>query len=390
MSIFSNSTINTTTIQSATIPVLNQTVNAQSWIASEYNFWFNSTFLWMPNWKWLTFIAIIFGGLLLKTLLEYLVLSMQKSPQFRDKVHGFVLHFLETKISKPIAWILTSVFWRESIENLALPTILNKYLLFLLQMNLSIFVIMLAYRGVDAFGKVLEDITAKTENTLDDQLAPLATKSLKVFVIVFGGLIILQNFGVNVMSLLAGLGLGGLALALAAQDTAANVFGSITIILDRPFQVGDWVKVGDTEGFIEEIGFRSTRIRTMYKSVVSIPNSIMAKEKIDNMGLRPMHRIRHNLGFTYDASEDQLRAFMDRTRYLLSQHPDIAADTVIVRFNALAESSLNILVNFFVKVTDVGRELEIQQEILFELMGIAAELKLEFAFPTQTHHIRTN
>ncbi len=370
-------------------PIINQTINAQSWMANEYNYWFNNTALWMPNWKWLTLAIVIAGGWLLKSLLNNLVLSVQKSPKIRSKAHGFVLHFLETKISIPIAWILTSVFWRESLENLSLPSAMDKYLHFLVQMNLSIFVIMLAYRTVDAFGKVLEDITAKTENTLDDQLAPLATKSLKVFVVVFGGLIILQNFGVNVMSLLAGLGLGGLALALAAQDTAANLFGSITIILDRPFQVGDWVKIGDTEGFIEEIGFRSTRIRTMYKSLVSIPNSIMAKEKIDNMGLRPMHRIRHNLGFTYDATEDQLKAFMDRTRYLLTQHPDIAADTVVVRFNALAESSLNILVNFFVKVTDVGRELEIQQEVLFEMMSIAQELKIEFAFPTQTHHIKT-
>lgn len=370
-------------------PIINQTINAQSWMANEYNYWFNNTALWMPNWKWLTLAIVIAGGWLLKSLLNNLVLSVQKSPKIRSKAHGFVLHFLETKISIPIAWILTSVFWRESLENLSLPSAMDKYLHFLVQMNLSIFVIMLAYRTVDAFGKVLEDITAKTENTLDDQLAPLTTKSLKVFVVVFGGLIILQNFGVNVMSLLAGLGLGGLALALAAQDTAANLFGSITIILDRPFQVGDWVKIGDTEGFIEEIGFRSTRIRTMYKSLVSIPNSIMAKEKIDNMGLRPMHRIRHNLGFTYDATEDQLKAFMDRTRYLLTQHPDIAADTVVVRFNALAESSLNILVNFFVKVTDVGRELEIQQEVLFEMMSIAQELKIEFAFPTQTHHIKT-
>lgn len=381
MSLFSTNT--------TTQPIINQTVNAQSWMANEYNYWFNSSVLWMPNWKWLTLIIVIVGGWLLKSLLSNLVLSLQKSPQIRNKAHGFVLHFLETKISRPIAWILTSVFWRESLENLSLPVVMDKYLHFLVQMNLSIFVIMLAYRAVDAFGKVLEDITAKTENTLDDQLAPLATKSLKVFVVVFGGLIILQNFGVNVMSLLAGLGLGGLALALAAQDTAANLFGSITIILDRPFQVGDWVKIGDTEGFIEEIGFRSTRIRTMYKSLVSIPNSIMAKEKIDNMGLRPMHRIRHNLGFTYDATEDQLRAFMDRTRYLLTQHPDIAADTVVVRFNALAESSLNVLVNFFVKVTDVGRELEIQQEILFEIMSIAQELKMEFAFPTQTHYVKT-
>lgn len=361
---------------------------SERWIASEMSIWMNDILLWVPNWKWLVLFIVIAVGILIRSLLKQFFNYLKKSPQVRAKAHGFLLYMLDTDLHGPLAWVVTSFFWLISLDSLALTPGLSKYLNFLVQLNLSFHLIRLAYKAVDAFGKMLGDITAKTENTLDDQLAPFATKMLKIFVVGFGILIVVQNFGVNVMSLLAGLGLGGLALALAAQDTAANLFGSITIIVDRPFQVGDWIKVAGTEGIVEEIGFRSTRIRTMYKSLVTIPNSIMAKEQIDNMGLRPLHRIRHVLGLTYDCSEHQMKQFMDRIRYNLTQHPDVDKDSITVTFNGLGDYSLQILVNFFVQVDEVSRELEIQQEVLFEIMTIANGLGVEFAFPTATHHIR--
>ena len=364
--------------------------NSERWMASELSLWMNDVILWIPNWKWIGLGIAIAAGLLIRSLLKQFFNYLKKSPQIRAKAHGFLLYLLDTDLHGPLAWVTTCLFWLASLDSLALTPGLDKYLKFLAQLILSFNLIRLAYKGVDAFGKMLQDFTAKTENTLDDQLAPFATKTLKVFVVVFGLLIVVQNFGVNVMSLLAGLGLGGLALALAAQDTAANLFGSITIILDRPFQVGDWIKVAGTEGFVEEIGFRSTRIRTMYKSLVTIPNSVMAKEQIDNMGLRPLHRIRHVLGLTYDCSEEQMKQFMDRIRYILTQHPDVNKESISVYFNALGDYNLQILMNFFVQVEEVSREMEIQQEVLFEVMKAAQGLNIEFAFPTATHHVVTS
>ncbi len=348
----------------------------------------NEVLFLIPNWKWLVLIVVLFAGFLLNSLLKKFFLALKNSDNIRGKAHGFVLHFLNTEIQKPLAWIATSLFWFACLDSLELSSGLDKYLKLGSQLLLSYYLIRLTYIAVDAFGNVLNEITAKTENTLDDQLAPLATKTLKVFVVIFGFLIVLQNFGINVMSLLAGLGLGGLALALAAQDTAANLFGSITIILDRPFQVGDWVKVAGTEGFVEEIGFRSTRIRTMYKSLVTIPNSVMAKEQIDNMGARPLHRIRHTIGLSYETTETQMTQFMDRLRYYLAQHPAVDKDTITVRFNLMGDFNLQILMNFFVQVPDAGKELEIQQEVLFEVMKIASDLKAEFAYPTSTQFVK--
>lgn len=361
--------------------------NSERWMASEFNIWMTDVILWIPNWKWLGLGVAIALGLLIRSLLKQLFGYLKKSPQIRAKAHGFLLHFLDTDLHGPLAWVTTSLFWLACLDSLALTPGLNKYLTFVVQLTLSLNLIRLAYKAVDAFGHVLDEITAKTENTLDDQLAPFVTKTLKVFVVGFGILLVVQNFGVNVMSLLAGLGLGGLALALAAQDTAANLFGSITIILDRPFQVGDWIKVAGTEGFVEEIGFRSTRIRTMYKSLITIPNSVMAKEQIDNMGLRPMHRIRHVLGLTYVTSEAQMNQFIDKIRTLLSQRPEVDKESITVFFNAMGDFNLQVLMNFFVQVDTVTREMEIQQEVLFEVMAAAQSLGIEFAFPTSTQYL---
>jgi MscS family membrane protein len=169
----------------------------------------------------------------------------------------------------------------------------------------------------------------------------------------------------------------------------ANLFGSITIITDRPFQVGDQIKVTDTEGTVEEVGFRSTRIRTPYQSVVAVPNSIMAKEKIDNMGVRPRRRIRHTIGLTYDANQEQIKHFSEKVRSMLTQHPKVYKDDVTVVFNGFGDSSLNVLVNCFVVAATWNEETEIQEQLLFAIMTIAKEAGVDFAFPTRTLHVAT-
>jgi MscS family membrane protein len=186
------------------------------------------------------------------------------------------------------------------------------------------------------------------------------------------------------MSLLAGLGLGGLALALAAQDTAANVFGSVAIMFDNPFKVGDWIKLKDAEGTVEEIGFRSTRIRTFYNSVVTLPNAMIAKEVVDNMGIRPARRIRQIIGITYETPIPMITQFCDEVRYMITNHPQVNADSVTVNFNNFNASSLDILVNFHIRVFTGPEEMELQQKIFIQILEIASRLKVDFAYPTQT------
>jgi MscS family membrane protein len=348
---------------------------------------FQETWFMMPNWKWIGLASALFLGFALIGLLRPLLSGLSQSFQKRTPPTSFACFLCEQPLHRPLAWLFVSLLWLVTWKALALPTTMENTLRILSQIILSIAVVRLAYMMVEAGGRKLSVYVEKTPNSLDDQLVSFATKSLKILIIVLGLLIVLQNFGVNVTSLLAGLGIGGLAIAFAAQETVANVFGSITIITDRPFQVGDQIKVTDTEGTVEEVGFRSTRIRTPYQSVVAVPNSIMAKEKIDNMGVRPRRRIRHTIGLTYAATQEQIRYFTDKVRFMLTRHPQVYKDDVTVVLSGFGDSSLNVLVNCFVVAATWNEEIEIQEYLLFEIMTIAKETGVEFAFPTRTLHM---
>lgn len=350
--------------------------------------WLKDTYFLVPNWKWLGLILSIFVGLLVRSLVAQLISSAKNSPRLQAHFTGFPKYALELEIHRPLAWVVACLVWIGSLDLLALTANADKYLKLIIQIVLAFNLIRISYMLVDAVGRVLGDVTSKTENSLDDELVPFATKTLKVFVLIFGFLIAIQNFGINVMSILAGLGLGGLALALAAQDTAANLFGSITILMDRPFKLGDWVKVVDVEGQIEEVGFRSTRIRTAYDSIVTIPNAVMAKEKIDNMGIRLRRRIRHLIGVTYDTPIEKMQAFMNSIENYLHSIPEVDKSTITVRFNAMNDFNLQILVNFFVNIEDLSQELNIQQQALFQIMEIAKNQGIDFAFPTTTQYVK--
>ncbi|QDK38482.1 mechanosensitive ion channel family protein [Bdellovibrio sp. NC01] len=347
------------------------------------------TVLIMPNWKWIVLAIFIVLGIALRPLIQWVLKEFKKhNPWAKKFPKSFTAYFFKSEIERPLAWVIVGLLWFGAGDAIELTGKFQTYYEHVLKAFLAIHLIRVIYYAVDALGSVFADIAAKTESTMDDQLVPFASKILKVLVVVLGVLIVLQSFGLNVMSLLAGLGLGGLALALAAQDTAANLFGSVTILVDNPCKIGDWVKVKDVEGTVEEIGFRSTRIRTFYNSVITIPNATMAKENIDNMGVRPARRIRQSLGLAYETTPENIEAFCDRVRYLIKQDQKVIPETVTVHFNNFNASTLDVLVNFHLKVYTGPEELEHQQRIFLEIIKIANDMKVEFAYPTQTVYYR--
>lgn len=315
----------------------------------------------------------------------WLTIKIKKAENyFPEKT--FFHFFLEQPIEKGISWVLISGLGLLMVSSLDLPPSFDSKINFVIKLFLAVNLLRLGYLAAAAFGLTIQVWAQRTESDLDDQLAPFVSKTLKVLVIVVGVLIILQNFGVNVTALLAGLGIGGVALAFAAQDTVANLFGTITILLDRPFKLGDWIKVGDIEGTVEELGFRSTRIRTFYNSLITLPNSVMAKEKIDNMTARNgMIRFRHTIGFTYDATPSQLSQFCETLRYHLLQDPSLDRQRIAIHFNSYGDSSLNVLVNFHYRLNSIEEnEIQRTQTYLNLVHEVAAEQKLSFAFPTRT------
>jgi MscS family membrane protein len=257
---------------------------------------------------------------------------------------------------------------------------------------LSILVIVtlswLLFKLIDAVSMYFESITKKTKSPLDDQLVPIVRKSLKVFFGILAFVFAVQNLGYSVASLLAGLGIGGLAVALAAQDTISNFFGSVTILLDRPFSVGDWIETGGEEGVVEEIGFRSTRIRTFGKTELSIPNSTLANSVINNWSRMPIRRVKMTVGVTYESSADQMNEAVEGIRQILRDHKEVYQDFFLVNFTDFGSSSLDIFVYYFTTTTVWAEYLRIRQEVNVSIMRLLESLGMEVAFPTRTVYLK--
>lgn len=244
-----------------------------------------------------------------------------------------------------------------------------------------------AVRLVDAGAMLLSEMSARTESKLDDQLVPLARKGGKIFIGTLGFVLVAQNLGYSVSGLLAGLGIGGLALAMAAKDTLANLFGSVMIMVDRPFHVGEVVTFPGGEGTVEEIGMRSTRVRTAARTVIAVPNQILANATVENQSVMPRRRVRFTLGITYEASADQMQELVGRLEALLRADPEIDQEQLLVRFTDFGASSLDVLVQYFTITTEYPRSLEVRQRINLEVMKLVEAMGLRIAYPTRTVHL---
>ncbi len=243
------------------------------------------------------------------------------------------------------------------------------------------------YNMVSLLEHWLHHWAKKTESTLDDHLVPFIRKTLRIFIVVLAFMFLVQNLGYSISGLLASLGLGGLAVALAAKDSLSNIFGSIMILLDRPFTIGDWIKAGDMEGVVEEIGFRSTRIRTFSKTMITVPNSVLMNMSIDNFSQMPKRRIKLTVGVTYDATPKQMREAVAAIKQLLREHPAIHQDFFLVNFTDFGASSLDIMVYCFTTSTVWGEYLDAREDVCLKIMEKLEELGLEIAFPSQTLYL---
>lgn len=244
-------------------------------------------------------------------------------------------------------------------------------------------------RLTDSIIDMLYRITTLKDTLLDKTFVPIARSSAKTFfilILTLQGLYYFE-FGALVSSLLAAAGVSGLAIGLAAQDTIKNFFGSVVLLLDRPFSVGDWVIAGGTEGIVESVGFRSTKIRTFGKTLITIPNSQIVDRDIENVSRRGVRRISFTLGVTYDTTPSQMQELIRRLRDLLRNDDEVWPNTILVRFTEFGGSSLNIFIYYFSKTTVWDEHLALREKINLKIMQIVEDLGLEIAFPTQTIYL---
>ncbi len=237
-------------------------------------------------------------------------------------------------------------------------------------------------RVLDALVKrYIVPLVQHTESKLDDQLLPIIQKGLKIALWVMALLIALNNAGYNVGAVLASLGIGGIAFAMAAKDTIANLFGSFTIFMDKPFTVGERVLLNGYDGFVREIGVRSTRLETLNGRMVTLPNSQVANECIENISSEPSRKITLDLGLTYDTSHEDMQKAMDILQQIVKENGR-TEEKVVTAFTAFNDFALNIRLIYY--ITKGESVFGVQTEINLEILRRFNEAGLEFAFPTQT------
>ncbi|SES34835.1 mechanosensitive ion channel family protein [Salisediminibacterium halotolerans] len=260
----------------------------------------------------------------------------------------------------------------------------------LLQIFRTIIVIHIAWGLFNlsaASSKVFSKIGEKMDVQFDDILLPFLSKIIRFAVIVMALSIVADEWGYNVSGFVAGLGLGGLAFALAAQDSISNFFGGVIIITEKPFTLGDWIKTPSVEGVVEDISFRSTSVRTFADTLVTVPNNTLAHEPIENLQKMEKRQITFNLGVKYSTPREKISRCVDRFNELLKNHEQIDQELIIVRFTEFNESSLGIFLYFFSAPTAWEEHLQIKEDINLRLMEIMDEEGVQMAFPSRSLYL---
>ncbi|WP_156291574.1 mechanosensitive ion channel family protein [Oceanobacillus salinisoli] len=302
-----------------------------------------------------------------------------------------VLSNIFLSFEKPVQWLFTIIGLYAAVryypyidhqENEMFGRFISASIIFLLTWGL----VRLSSTSSELFRKIND----KTDIKIDEILIPLLSRTLQFIIVAIGATVILQEFGYRIEGFIAGLGLGGLAISLAAKDALANFLGGIVIISEKPFTIGDWVLTPSVEGTVEDITFRSTKIRTFANALVSVPNAQLANEPITNWSKMGKRQITFNLALTYETPKEKMQAIVQRIDHLLKNHPDIDQETIFVKFDKYNDSSLGIFLYFFTKTTVWGEFLEVKEEINYKILDIVREEGAEFAYPTRKLYVEND
>ncbi len=360
----------------------------------EYKNWKTKLKSYLPEWmsdemflftkgQWLGLLLIFSVGILALSLVRYLgtlyirAMVRKESLSFKNKDHY--------KATLPFGLLAFSLVGMGGVRLLDLDFDSYAVLVRAFYILIALTSVWSALKIVDLISMHFIKVAKDTNNKFDNVLVPMLTKTSKVVVISFGTLLVAHSFTFDIGSILAGLGIGGVAVALAAKDTISNLFGSVTVIMDRPFLIGDYVSLDKgLEGTVEEVGFRSTRIRTPYQSLVSIPNNVLANMAIDNYGLRGSRRFKTFIQIDYNTPVDKIEEFCERIRYMCKIHSIINPENAQVYVNDMTDRSINILLVIFFKTTDANIELDERHKVILEILKLASEVGVRFAFPTNT------
>lgn len=347
------------------------------------------SFLGLYTWQWIGLLLLPVLLFLLYWLIYFLLFPIIRSLAQRFQVDDITsqrsLRHADHYLS---LWVLVKVAIM-AIPILQLPVQVNEWMLHGLRITSWIFIMLLGLRILDLIFVYVRKAAEKTETKTDDQLVPILRKSAQVALVIFILIPILRLLEVNLTALIAGLSIGGIAIALAAQDTVKNLISSALIFFDKPFQIGDYILAGGVEGTVVEIGFRSTRMMTIDSSIISIPNSNMINDQIVNLGLRQYRLVHFMIGVVYNTPADQIQRFIDSLREMAHAHPITRKDLIFIYLHELNSSSIDIRFRVPVVVPDFKNELIVREELVMGIIRLAHEAGISFAFPSQSLYVES-
>lgn len=304
-----------------------------------------------------------------------------------------------TLVAQPLQYLVLLIIIRTAIEALNYPEswkidIWNHPLQILLDELLWTSVLFsftwLLLRFIDYIAFILHERAALSPSKTDDQLVPFAKDASKIFIVLNAVFILLGVvFDLDLTSLLAGIGIGGLAIAFAAQESIRDLFGSITVFLDKPFVVGDVVKIGEIEGTIEKVGIRSTRVRTASRTLVTVPNKKMLDSNVDNLTQRAHRRVRQIIGLTYETTIDQLKNICEELKAYFRISDDLNEDYLVV-VDDFGESSINVLVIYYIPFIVYKEHMQKKENVNYEIMNVVKRNGSSFAFPVREIKIESD
>jgi MscS family membrane protein len=330
--------------------------------------------------QWVISIGIILGAVILAKIVLWISSNIFKkvTAKTKSKLDDLLIDMLEEPVMLGIIVLGFFVGMQRLEFTDGFYAFLQKVYHILITINFT----WLIARTIDAFiREYLAPYVQKSEGDLDDQLLPIVRKGLRTAIWALGIIVALNNAGYDVGALIAGLGIGGIAFAMAAKDSVANIFGGFTVFTDKPFKIGDRIKLEGFDGTVTEIGVRSTRLKTLEGRIVTIPNLKFTDSIIENVSLEPNRKVVLNLGLIYDTTPEQLELGISLLKSINDNNPNTEADALI-SFNAFGDFSLGIL---FIYYITAGQDiLQTQTAINLAILKQFNTNKLEFAFPTQT------
>jgi len=347
----------------------------------------NQSFFGNTGTQWLISFGIFVFFIFFRAPLARLFLSVLRkaSSKTKNTLDDAIINAIEPPIR--LVFVLLGLY--AMLVFLSLPAELDAFNSHFFHSMFAFTIFWSIYRVIDIFSNFVAEYEGKLANRFSADLAIFLIKGVKLVVLVMGFVIIVQEWGYNFTGFLASLGLGGLAFALAAKDTAANLFGSLVIFSDKPFDVGDWIQSPAVEGTVESIGIRSTRVRTFAKALVAVPNATLANSPITNWSRMTMRRIKMTIGLTYDTNSTQMQNILTEIRKMLHDDPDINNGTILVNFTDFQDSALGIFCYFFTNTTNWKEYLMVRERMNLNIMKIVEENKAGFAFPSQSVYIES-